>query len=240
MDIYKSTASPVAPKEEFQLWKKLVAEIFGTALLTAIVIGSGIMGQTVSEDIGVVLLGNTLATGAGLVVLILIFGPISGAHFNPVVTLAFALGRKISFTAGCAYTIAQLAGGALGVGLAHLMFSQPLIQVSQTVREGTGQFLGEIIATFLLIIVILATQRRRPEALAYAVGLTISAGYWFTSSTSFANPAVTIARTVTDTFSGIAPASAPLFVCGQIIGACLAVATCRLLEPSATNSDTVK
>ena len=206
------------------LGRRLVAEFVGTAFLLATVIGSGIMAETLSPDnVGVALLGNTIATAAMLVVLILIYGPVSGAHFNPAVTLAFAVRREISIRDTAAYIPVQVAGALGGAMLAHVMFDYPLIFASQHARTGIGQWTGELVATFSLVATIFGCLRWRPDAVPYAVGLAIAGGYWYTSSTSFANPAVTIARSLTDTFSGIVPAHMPAFIVAQIAGALLAV-----------------
>ncbi|WP_340317150.1 MIP/aquaporin family protein [Rhizorhabdus argentea] len=202
------------------LARPLVAEFTGTALLLAIVVGSGIMGERLAAgNDAIALLGNTIATGAGLTVLIHMFGPISGAHFNPVVTLAMLVRRHIATGAAMAFVAAQFAGAIGGVWLAHAMFAEPLLQLSAKLRPGPAQGLSEAIATFGLIGTILSTQRSRPQVTPAAVGLYITSAYWFTASTSFANPAVTIARSLSDSFAGIAPASAPMFVAGQIAGA---------------------
>jgi glycerol uptake facilitator-like aquaporin len=207
------------------LRRRLAAEFTGTALLLAIVIGSGIMGERLAAgNMAVALLGNTIATGAGLIVLIQIFGPASGAHFNPAVTLAVLLGGKIDRRSALLYILAQFAGAVIGVWLAHAMFGEPIWQVSHKQRAGAGQGLSEWVATYGLIGTILTTQARRPEVTPVAVGLYIVAGYWFTASTCFANPAVTVARSLSDTFAGIAPASVPLFVAAQIVGAFAGVA----------------
>ncbi len=203
--------------------RKLAAECLGTAILVGTVIGSGIMAETMTDDMAVALLGNTIATGAILVVIILMFGSVSGAHYNPAVTFAFWLKREITLPMGIAYMAVQVIGGLLGAMLAHFMFGQELLQISETARTGAGQWVGEITATFALVGTILAVLKFRPEAVPYAVGLVITAGYWWTSSTSFANPAVTIARSFTNTFSGIAPVDAPLFILMQFAGAALAV-----------------
>lgn len=209
----------------FSLSRRLTAEALGTGFLVATVVGSGIMADRLSGgNEGLALLGNTVATGAILVVLILMFARISGAHFNPAVSLSFLLMRQITPGHTCLYVAAQVAGGVLGAVVAQLMFSEPAVQASMTVRTGWGQWLGEFVATFGLVSTILACVRFRPEAVAYAVGLFISAGYWFTSSTSFANPAVTIGRTLSDTFSGIRPADAPAFIAVQLIAAVAATA----------------
>ncbi|WP_423601644.1 aquaporin [Sphingomonas sp. MS122] len=189
-------------------------------MLLAIVVGSGIMGQRLSpENEAIALLGNTIATGAGLVVLIHMFGPVSGAHFNPAVTLAIWLkGETTTPTAGF-YIAAQVIGAIIGVWTAHTMFAEPVFQISTKARDGMPQGLAEGIATFGLIGTILCTRRHRPDSAPAAIGLYITAAYWFTASTSFANPAVTIARSMSNSFAGIAPHSAPLFVAGQIAGA---------------------
>ena len=206
------------------LGRRLVAEFVGTAFLLATVIGSGIMAETLSPDnVGVALLGNTIATAAMLVVLILIYGPVSGGHFNPAVTLAFAVRREISIRDTAAYILVQVAGALVGAMLAHVMFDYPLIFASQHSRTGIGQWTGELVATFSLAATIFGCLRWRPDAVPYAVGLAIAGGYWYTSSTSFANPAVTIARSLTDTFSGIVPAHMPAFIVAQIAGALGAV-----------------
>jgi len=198
----------------------LIAEFAGTTLLLAVVIGSGIMGERLAGgNVAIALLGNTLATGAGLVVLIHIFGPISGAHFNPVVTLAVLIGRRMEARDASLYVLAQLLGAITGAWLAHVMFGEPIFQLSHKLRAGSGQGVSELIATFGLIGTIIATQARRPDFTPVAVGLYIAAAYWFTASTSFANPAVTVARAFTDTFAGIAPVSVPLFIAAQIAGA---------------------
>jgi glycerol uptake facilitator-like aquaporin len=207
----------------FSLKQKLAAEALGTLLLLAIVVGSGVMGETLADgNVAIALLGNTIATGAGLVILILIFGGVSGAHFNPAVTLAFLLRREIAPGLAGAYMAAQIAGGVAGVLLAHAMFDLDIVQESLKARAGAGQMIGEATATFGLVLTILGCLRFRPESVPYAVGLFITAGYWFTSSTSFANPAVTIARTMTDTFAGIRPADAPGFIFAQFAAAGLA------------------
>ena len=218
-------AHPVPPPEVFSLGRRVAAEALGTAFLLAVVIGSGIMGERLSGgNMALALLGNTLATGAGLVVLIAVFGPISGAHFNPAVTLAFVLRREIPVRVGLAYGVAQVAGALAGVFAAHAMFAEPILQVSTKLRDGPAQAFSEFVATFGLLATILGVQRFRPAFTPMAVGLYITAAYWFTASTSFANPAVTIARSLSNTFAGIAPASAPAFMAGQILGALAAVA----------------
>jgi glycerol uptake facilitator-like aquaporin len=206
--------------QEIDFGRRLVAEALGTFFLLAAVVGSGIMGESLAGgNSAIALLGNTIATGAILAVLILIFGPISGAHFNPAVTLAFALRREISWGQGGVYVLVQIGAAIAGAVVAHLMFDQSLIQSSTHVRTGPGQWTGEIVATFGLVATILGCIKAAPQAVPYAVGLFITAGYWFTSSTSFANPAVTIARTFTNTFSGIHPDNAALFIAAQLAGA---------------------
>jgi glycerol uptake facilitator-like aquaporin len=216
-------ASLEPPLADFSLGRRLAAEALGTCLLLAVVIGSGIMGERLSGgNVALALLGNTLATGAALVVLITLFGPISGAHFNPVVSLVFALKREMSFGLALAFGAAQVVGAVVGVLTAHLMFAEPLLQVSAKLREGPGQAFSEGVATFGLIATILGTLRFRPDVTPMAVGLYITAAYWFTASTAFANPAVTLARALSNTFAGIAPSSAPAFIAAQIVGAVLA------------------
>jgi glycerol uptake facilitator-like aquaporin len=208
--------------------QKLGAEFTGTALLLATVIGSGIMADTLSGgNVAIALLGNTIATGAILFVLITALGPISGAHFNPAVTLVFAVLRQIGPAQGLAYAAAQIAGGIAGVVIANLMFAEPAFQLSTTVRTGGAQWLSEAVAAFGLLLTILLTLKARAEAVPMAVGLYITAAYWFTASTSFANPAVTLARGFSDTFAGIRLVDAPMFALMQCIGALagLAVAT---------------
>jgi glycerol uptake facilitator-like aquaporin len=217
-------ASLEPPLEPYGPAKRLAAEALGTALLLAVVVGSGVMGERLAAgNAAIALLGNTLATGAALVVLISIFGPISGAHFNPVVTAMFAARRELSWRLALGYITVQIAAAILGVWAAHLMFAEPVLQVSTKARDGLSQGFAEAVATFGLIGTILASLRFRPDATPTLVGLYITAAYWFTASTSFANPAVTIARSLTDTFAGIAPHSAPLFIAGQIVGGTAAV-----------------
>ncbi len=212
--------------------RRLAAEALGTGLLVCTVVGSGIMADRLSDDVGVSLLGNTIPTGAILVVLITVLGPISGAHFNPAVTLAFRMLGAIGTGAALAYVAAQVAGGLLGSVLAHAMFEEALVQLSTTARTGPGQWIAEVTATFGLVLTILAALRLRPDAIPMLVGLYITAAYWFTASTSFANPAVAIARGLSDTFAGIRPADVPAFILAQCAGAALAVAvTGWLLKP---------
>jgi glycerol uptake facilitator-like aquaporin len=209
---------------------RLLAEALGTALLLATVIGSGIMGAKLAAgNTAVALLGNTLATGAILVVLILILGPVSGAHFNPAVTFCLALRGGLRWSDAVTYTAVQIAGGLIGVWAAHLMFEVPVWQLSTTVRTGFGQWFAEAVATFGLLLTIFGCITVAPSAVAYAVGLYITAAYWFTASTSFANPAVTIARGFSDTFAGIAPQNVPMFIGAQLLGAVAALVAAGLL-----------
>lgn len=205
--------------------RNLAAEALGTALLVATVVGSGIMAERLSGgNTGLALLANTLATGAILVVLITILGPLSGAHFNPVVSLVMALRRALPWPRLAPYILAQLAGGAAGAILANLMFDLPPVTLSDTIRGGTGQLLSETVATIALMGAILGGLAFAPHAIPWLVGLTITAAYWFTASTSFANPAVTLARTLSDSFAGIAPASTPGFLAAQLLGALIGAA----------------
>jgi glycerol uptake facilitator-like aquaporin len=208
----------------FNLKRRLVAEALGTALLVATVVGSGIMADKLTSDTALALLGNTLPTGSILVVLITILGPLSGAHFNPAVTLIFALRCDLEARAALFYVLSQIAGGIAGSLLAHAMFELPLFELSQTVRTGTGQWIAEAVAAFGLVFTILTGLRSRPDAIPWLVGLYITAAYWFTSSTSFANPAVAIARSFTDTFAGIRPIDLPGFIVAELVGALIAMA----------------
>jgi len=204
--------------------RAILAEALGSFLLFATVIGSGIMGERLAGgNVAIALLGNTIATGAILFVLITMFGPVSGAHFNPAVTLVMRLRGEISSRVAMAFVAAQVGGGILGVWVAHLMFDLPILELSTKVRAGPGQLTGEAIATFGLILTILGTVRMRPTAVPASVALYISAAYWFTSSTSFANPAITIARSLSDSFAGIAPACVPGFIAAQLAGAIAAL-----------------
>ena len=215
-----SAPSLAPPRHPWSNARRLAAEGLGTALLLAIVVGSGIMGERLAGgNDAIALLGNTLATGAGLVVLITMLGPISGAHFNPAVTAVFALRREIGWRLALAYVLAQVVGAVLGVWAAHAMFEAPILQLSTKLRDGPAQAWSEAVATFGLVGAILATLRVRPDATPMIGGLYITAAYWFTASTSFANPAVTLARSLSDTFAGIAPASVPAFVAAQAVGA---------------------
>lgn len=209
---------------EFSLSRRLAAEFVGTAILLATVVGSGIMAETLAGgNVAIALLGNTIPTGAILFVLITILGPVSGAHFNPVVSLAFSLVGDMRAREAFLYVMAQVAGAIAGVWLAHLMFDLSVVQVSTKMRFGPGQWISEAIAAGGLILTIFATLRSRAEAVAQTVSLYIVAAYWFTASTSFANPAVTIARALSDTFAGIRPQDAPAFMIAQILGCVLAL-----------------
>ncbi len=215
---------------QYSCGQRIGAEFIGSAFLLATVIGSGIMGERLAGgNIAIALLGNTLPTGAILVVLITMLGPISGAHFNPAVTGVFWLKKEFDPPLALTYVLAQLAGGIAGVCAAHLMFDLPILQLSAKVRSGPGQWFAEWVATFGLVVTILATLKAKPSAVPVAVGLYITAAYWFTASTSFANPAVTIARAFSDTFAGIRLADVAPFVLAQLIGALSALAVCRWL-----------
>jgi glycerol uptake facilitator-like aquaporin len=225
----------------YDLARRATAEGVGTAFLVAIVVGSGIFAQRLSpHDVGLQLLENSIATGAGLVALILAFGPVSGAHFNPVVTMADRiLGGTTTRDAG-AYMVVQVIGAGVGAMVANLMFDLPAVTLSTHTRSSGGLWLGEVVATFGLIMVILGVVRSgRSSTAAFAVGGYIAAAYWFTSSTSFANPAVTIGRSLTNTFAGIAPSSVPAFVAAQIVGALAAVALGRYLNPNIPAADLI-
>jgi glycerol uptake facilitator-like aquaporin len=208
---------------EFDLPRRLAAEALGTALLVATVVGSGIMAETLTKDVALALLGNTLPTGAILVVLITILGPISGAHFNPAVTMIFALKRELTPREALLYIVAQVAGGIAGTMLAHAMFALPLLDASMKMRSGGAQWLAEGVAAFGLIATILAGIRFERASVPWLVGLYITAAYWFTSSTSFANPAVAIARSMTNTFSGIRPVDLSGFIIAELCGALAAL-----------------
>jgi glycerol uptake facilitator-like aquaporin len=212
------------------LGRAAAAEAIGTAMLLAIVVGSGIMGERLGQgNTAVALLANAIATGAGLYALIVVFGPVSGAHFNPVVSAVSLWEGRLTRHQGAVYILAQLGGAFAGVVAAHTMFGLPAMQISARVRPTLGEGLGEVIATFGLILVILVTLRVKAEAIPLAVAAFITSAYWFTSSTSFANPAVTFARAMTDTFAGISPRSVPLFVGGQCIGGLAATVVARWL-----------
>lgn len=212
------------------LTRRVAAEFGGALILTAVVIGSGVMGVRLADgSAAIALLANTLATAAILFVLITALAPISGAHFNPAVTLVFALKREVGWTEALAFIVAQIVGCIAGALLAHAMFELPLLQVATNVRAGPSQWLSEGAATFALVACILLVSQARPTAVAAAVALTIAAGYWWTASTSFANPAITIARALSDTFAGVRPQDAPGFIVAQLIGALAALAACGWL-----------
>lgn len=215
------------------LSQRVTAEFFGTAFLAATVVGSGIMGERLAGgNVAIALLANTLATGAGLVALILTFGPISGAHLNPAVSLADAMERGLPWMEVSAYIVGQIAGGIGGTMTAHAMFGLPLVSLSRHARGGAAQAFSEFIATFGLLSVIWGCSRLRSNVVPFAVGAYITAAYWFTASTSFANPAVTIARSLSDTFSGIRPSDVPLFIIAQLAGALAATVLFRWLVPN--------
>ena len=212
--------------------RPVVAEALGTALLLAAVVGSGIMAERLcGGNVGLALLANAIATGGALYALIVMFGPISGAHFNPVVTLALTVRRESPIKWVLPFLAAQIVGAVLGVWLAHLMFDLPILQASTKVRTGIGQWAAEATATFGLVLLILIGVRKAPERLPAAVAVYIVGAYWFTASTSFANPAVTIARSLSNTFAGIAPTDAPAFIAAQLVGAALATLAARVLNP---------
>lgn len=221
--------------------RRSTAEAVGSALLLATVVGSGIMGERLAGgNVAIALLANTLATGAGMVALILTFGPISGAHFNPAVTLADASQGGVGWRDVPFYIAAQIAGAVAGVAAAHLMFGEPVFSLSRHVRTGEAQWFSEFVATFGLLSVIWSCSRQRSQAVPFAVGAYITAAYWFTASTSFANPAVTLGRALSDTFAGIRPADVPEFVLAQLLGAAAATALFRWLVPALPeNADSV-
>ncbi|NRP87274.1 Aquaporin Z [Ensifer adhaerens] len=221
----------------FDLTRRLVAEVLGTTMLVATVVGSGIMATSLTQDVGLALLGNTLATGAILVVLITVLGPISGAHFNPAVSLVFAMSRVLPKRDFGGYVLAQIAGGVVGTLAAHLMFDLPLIELSSRVRTGGAQWFSEGVATFGLVATTLAGIKFEQKAVPWLVGLYITAAYWFTASTSFANPAVALARSLTNTFSGIRPVDLPGFWVAEIAGAVAALILFTwLLQPRASST----
>jgi len=209
--------------QNFDLPRRLTAEALGTALLVATVVGSGIMAESLTRDMALALLGNTLPTGAILVVLITVLGPISGAHFNPAVTLIFALKRELTPRDALLYIVVQIAGGIVGTMMAHAMFALPLLDASLKIRTGGAQWFAEGVAAFGLVATILAGVRFERASVPWLVGLYITAAYWFTSSTSFANPAVAIARSMTNTFSGIRPTDLPGFIAAELCGAVAAL-----------------
>src|SRR5581483_7075459 len=232
---------PLLLSSDRTLTRQVTAEAIGTGLLVAVVIGSGIYAQRLSPgDVGLQLLENSTATGAGLVALILAFGSVSGAHFNPVVSIADRVFGGLTTGATIAYVTAQVAGGCAGAVVANRMFDLPAITFSTHTRSSAGLWLGEIVATFGLLTVILGVVRsRRPDTAPFAVGGYVAAAYWFTSSTSFANPAVTMARTLTDTFAGIRPSSAPMFIAAELAGGAAAIAIARYLFPDVPADDVV-
>jgi len=214
--------------------RRVVAELLGTLLLVAAVVGSGVMGERLAGgNVAVALLANTAATAAALSALITMLGPVSGAHFNPIVTVVEALGGRLAWREVPAFLGAQVVGGVLGAVLAHAMFSLPLFSLSTHERAGAAQIGSEAVATFGLLLVIAGVSRARPSAVAGCVAAWIAAAYWFTASTSFANPAVTIARALSDTFAGIRPADVPGFLLGQVIGAAAAIVVTRVVWPKA-------
>ncbi|TPI59728.1 aquaporin family protein [Mesorhizobium sp. B3-1-7] len=219
--------------------RRLATEGLGTAMLVATVVGSGIMADRLTHDVALALLCNTLPTGAILIVLITILGPISGAHFNPAVTLVFSLRHQMARDVALTYVAAQLAGGILGTLTAHAMFDMPLFSLSTTVRSGSGLWIAEAVATFGLVFTILAGLRFRSDAIPWLVGLYIVAAYWFTASTSFANPAVAVARALSNTFAGIRPLDVPAFIAAQLAGALVAMALAGwlLAEPQAITNE---
>jgi glycerol uptake facilitator-like aquaporin len=223
----------------FDLNRRLAAEALGTAFLVAGVVGSGIMAESLTRDVALALLGNTLPTGAVLVVLITILGPISGAHFNPAVTMVFAIRRELTPAEALGYVLAQIAGGIAGTLMAHAMFALPLWDASLKVRTGGPQWLAEGVAAFGLVVTILAGLKFNRPAIPWLVGLYITAAYWFTSSTSFANPAVAIARSLTNTFSGIRPLDLPGFIAAELVGALAALWLMTWLLRSAGDETTL-
>ena len=220
----------------YDLPRRVAAETLGTALLVATVVGSGIMAESLTRDVALALLGNTMATGAMLVVLITCLGPISGAHFNPAVSLVFALKGDLAPYQTGLYVAAQMVGGIVGTLAAHLMFALPIVEVSLKARTGDAQWFAEWVATFGLVATILAGLKFERAAVPWLVGLYITAAYWFTASTSFANPAVAVARSLTDTFSGIRPRDLPGFVAGELAGAICALALMTWLLRGATTA----
>nr|WP_321457368.1 MIP/aquaporin family protein [uncultured Cohaesibacter sp.] len=212
----------------YSVQQKLAAEFVGTAFLLAVVVGSGIMAENLAGgNVAIALLGNTIPTGAILVVLITMLGPVSGAHFNPAVTLVFSIKKTLDGRLAAGYVLAQIAGGLIGVWTAHVMFALPVVQVSSKLRTGPDQWFSEAVASFGLVFVILMTLKAKEAVVPMAVGLYITAAYWFTASTSFANPAVTIARALSNTFAGISPANVLAFIAAQILGALAASYYCH-------------
>jgi glycerol uptake facilitator-like aquaporin len=217
--------------------RRLIAESVGTAFLLAAIVGSGIMAEALSGgNEALALLCNSAATGAILVVLISVFGQVSGAHLNPAVTLSFAVRREIGAVLAVGYVLAQVIGGVLGTLIAHVMFNENLLQISTKARVGTGPWFAEALATFGLIVTIFGTQRWKADMVPVTVGLYIASAYWFTASTSFANPAVTLARTITNTFAGIQPSHAPAFIVAQLVGALAGALFCRFIFVQVTQN----
>src|SRR5690242_15227939 len=234
MSTVEEIAASVHPRApQITTSRRIAAEALGSTFLLMAVVGSGIMAENLAGgNVAIALLGNTIATGAILVVLITMLGPISGAHFNPAVSLVFAVSGELPIGMFVFYLASQIAGGVIGTITAHFMFAMPVLQVSEHVREGSSQFLSEVVATFGLLASILGCRRFRPDIIPTAVALYVVAGYWFTASTCFANPAVAIARSLTNTFSGIRPADAPWFILAEIVGALLAAGLFRWLFAS--------
>jgi glycerol uptake facilitator-like aquaporin len=229
---------PGVAELRLSLGRRAAIEALGTGLLVAAVVGSGIMGERLAGgNLGLALLANTAATGAALVALILALGPLSGAHFNPIVTLADSVAGDLPWSDVPAYLTAQVTGGLLGTAVANVMFENPVFSLSRHGRAGAAQLLSEVVATFGLLLIIGTCARRRPNAIAFGVAAYITAAYWFTASTSFANPAVTLARAVSDTFAGIRPGDVPGFVGAQIVGGALAILLMRWLLPRAPMTD---
>lgn len=225
----------------FPLSRRLAAEFLATAFLVAAVVGSGIMGERLAgSNASLCLLENTIVTGAALVALILAFGPVSGAHLNPAVTLACGLGGRMPWSVVGPYILAQVLGGIAGVAVTHWMFGLPSFSASQHMRSGPAQFLSECVATFGLLVIIEGSARLRPEGVAYAVGAYITAAYWFTSSTAFANPAVTIARSLSNTFAGIRPMDVPSFIAAELLGGLGAALFVRWLVPAPGRQDAAR
>jgi glycerol uptake facilitator-like aquaporin len=223
---------------QLDIFRRTAAEALGTAFLLAIVVGSGIMGERLAGgNVAIALLANTIATGAGLVALILAFGSLSGAHFNPVVSLAEAIRGRFSWREVPAYVAAQIAGAFVGVAAAHAMFAKPLFFASTRVRSSAPELFAEFVATFGLLVTIAGTSRKRPDAVPFAVGAYITAAYWFTSSTSFANPAVTLARAASDTFAGIRPLDAPAFIAAELVGCVVGASFLRWILPPSINEN---
>lgn len=230
--VARGARSPGFPPARQTLGRRATAEALGTGLLVAAVVGSGIMGERLAGgNVGLALLANTAATGAALVALILALGPVSGAHFNPVVTLAESVTGALAWGDVPAYVAAQVLGGLLGTAVANLMFEGPIFSLAQHARHGPAQLLSEVVATFGLLLVIGLGARHRPGAVPFAVAAYITAAYWFTASTSFANPAVTLARALSDSFAGIRPQDVPGFVAAQCVGGVLAIGVVRWLSP---------